>query len=67
MWARLEAAKLASPLAKVLQARMWARQDELIDGGMPVTDARELAERETWSRKTFRKIAIRNRSPESPR
>src|SRR5687767_3142541 len=46
MWARLEAAKLANPLAKVLQARMWDRQGELIRGGMPVTDAREVAERE---------------------
>ena len=40
------AANLADPLAKVLQARMWLRQEELMRGGMPVTDAREQAERE---------------------
>lgn len=46
MWARLSMAGLTTPLAYVLQARMWDRQAELIRGGMPVTDAREVAERE---------------------
>ena len=46
MWKRLEAVNLAEPLAKVLQARMWDRQEELLRGGMPVTDAREQAEKE---------------------
>lgn len=47
MWARLQAANLVDPLARVLQARMWARKAELMQGGLPVTDAREEAERET--------------------
>lgn len=46
MWTRLERAKLTEPLAKVLQARMWERKAVLVDGGMPMTDAREMAERE---------------------
>lgn len=46
MWKHLEAANLADPLAKVLQARMWDRQEELLRAGMPVTDAREQAEKE---------------------
>lgn len=46
MWRNLTAMRLTNPLAKVLQARMWARQEELLRGGMPVTDAREQAERE---------------------
>ena len=47
MWARLEAIKLADPLARVLQAQMWARKKELMLAGLPVTDAREEAEKET--------------------
>lgn len=46
MWARLQAASLTGPLATVLQARMWDRQEELLKQGVPVTDAREVAERE---------------------
>lgn len=46
MWAQLTASNLADPLAKVLQARMWDRQAELLKAGLPVTDAREQAERE---------------------
>lgn len=46
MWDSLTAAQLTNPLAKVLQARMWDRQEELLRGGMPVTDAREQAEKE---------------------
>lgn len=46
MWRRLEQANLADPLAMVLQARMWGRKHELMKSGMPVTDAREVAERE---------------------
>lgn len=46
MWRRLTAAQLAQPLAMVLQARMWKRQEDLMRGGLPVTDAREVAERE---------------------
>lgn len=46
MWRRLRAARLTDPLAYVVQARMWAQQEELMRGGMPVTDAREQAERE---------------------
>lgn len=46
MWANLQRAMLAEPLAYVLQARMWDRQEELIAAGLPVTDAREQAEKE---------------------
>jgi hypothetical protein len=46
MWRRLEAAGLTQPLAMVLQARMWDRQEELLRAGLPVTDAREQAEKE---------------------
>ena len=46
MWASLTSAGLTQPLAKVLQARMWVRQEELLREGMPVTDAREQAEKE---------------------
>lgn len=47
MWRRLQQHQLADPLAKVLQARMWARKKDLMESGLPVTDAREQAERET--------------------
>ena len=47
MWARLQRLKLTDKLAYVLQQRMWARQEELMRAGLPVTDAREQAERET--------------------
>jgi len=47
MWGRLSEINLQAPLAMVLQARMWKRKAELMRAGMPVTDAREVAERET--------------------
>ena len=47
MWRRLESVGLTQPLAMVLQARMWDRQEELLRAGLPVTDAREQAEKET--------------------
>ena len=46
MWARLQQAGLADKLAFVLQQRMWTEMDSLMEGGYPVTDAREQAERE---------------------
>lgn len=46
MWERLSKANLVEPLAMVLQARMWARKKELMQAGLPVTDAREQAEAE---------------------
>lgn len=46
MWANLTKMHLAGPLAYVLQQRMWDRQKELLETGMPVTDAREQAEKE---------------------
>lgn len=46
MYRTLKAANLADKLAAVLQDRMWRRQNELMDAGYPVTDAREQAERE---------------------
>lgn len=47
MWASLsQVPGRAKALAWVLQHRMWTRQEELMRGGLPVTDAREQAERE---------------------
>jgi len=46
MWANLVANGLTDKMAFVVQERMWRRQEELLAQGMPVTDAREIAERE---------------------
>ena len=46
MWANLEALGLTEKMAYVAQERMWRRSDELLKQGFPVTDAREIAERE---------------------
>jgi hypothetical protein len=48
MWADLQAAgpRMAHKLAFVQQEKMWRRTDELMEGGLPFTDAREMAERE---------------------
>ena len=46
MWANLLAQGLTEKMAFVAQERMWRRQDELMSQGMPLTDAREQAERE---------------------
>ena len=46
MWSSLMAQGLTEKLAFVVQERMWRRQDELMQAGMPVTDAREQAERD---------------------
>lgn len=46
MWANLVKHNLTEELAFVLQERMWNRQKELMKAGYPVTDAREVAERE---------------------
>lgn len=43
---RLTKLKLLDDLAFVSQERMWRRAEELRKGGLPVTDAREQAERE---------------------
>lgn len=45
MWARLQRAELAEPLAFVVQERMWQERDALVKAGMAMTDAREQAER----------------------
>lgn len=45
MWANLSRAGLTTPLAYVLQERMWTEMDDLQRQGVPVTDAREQAER----------------------
>lgn len=49
MWARLTAVSASFPLdlATVLQQEMWDMQQQLMDSGMPYTDAQEQAERET--------------------
>jgi hypothetical protein len=47
MWAKLQKHPgRANSLAFVLQQRMWAREEELLRAGFPVTDAREQAEAE---------------------
>lgn len=46
MWTNLRRLMLTEQLAQVLLARMYARSKELREAGMPVTDAREQAERE---------------------
>ena len=46
MWRRLQYEGMGGLLARVLQQRMWAERDRLIEQGTPVTDAREQAERE---------------------
>ena len=46
MYRHLQGLMLLAPLAYVVQARMWDRQQELLESGMAVTDAREQAERE---------------------
>ena len=46
MMARLERFGMADDLAFVVQERMWRESDALEKAGYPVTDAREMAERE---------------------
>lgn len=46
MWARLQALKVAEEMAFVSQERMWQTARLYREGGMPVTDAREQAEKE---------------------
>ena len=45
MWARLSKQNLTETLAFLAQHRMWEEQDRLLAAGMPITDAREQAER----------------------
>jgi hypothetical protein len=45
MWARLSQQKMTETLAFLAQHRMWEEQDRLLAAGMPITDAREQAER----------------------
>jgi len=44
MWARLQRLQMGPMLAYVVQQRMWTEMDDLMDAGLPVTDAREQAE-----------------------
>lgn len=44
-WRKLQQAGIGAKLAFVLQERMWQEQASLIKSGMPVTDAREQAEK----------------------
>lgn len=46
MWERLTRLGIADEMAFVAQAKMWDRSKELREAGMPMTDAREQAERE---------------------
>lgn len=46
MYRDLQQANLTDKLAYVLQQRMWDRRDQLMEAGLPVTDAREQAEAE---------------------
>ena len=45
MWASLKAAGVADEAAFLAQQRMWEEQALLIETGVPVTDAREEAEK----------------------
>ena len=42
---QLKTLGIVTQAATVMQARMWKERDDLIAEGMPVTDAREIAER----------------------
>lgn len=44
MYLRLRTQGVLDAMAYVAQQRMWAEQEMLMKGGMPVTDAREQAE-----------------------
>jgi hypothetical protein len=46
MWASLTSAGVAQEAAFVAQQKMWEEMDNLLKAGMPVTDAREQAERQ---------------------
>lgn len=46
MWAQLQRLGVTDKAAFVAQENMWRRRQELLDSGYPVTDAREVAERE---------------------
>ena len=46
MYLRLRTQGVLEAMAFVCQQRMWAEQAMLVKGGMPVTDAREIAERD---------------------
>jgi hypothetical protein len=45
MWARLSQQKMTETLAFLAQQRMQEERDRLLEAGMPITDAREQAER----------------------
>ena len=45
MWARLSQQKMTETMAFLAQHRMWEERDRLLAAGMPITDAREQAER----------------------
>jgi hypothetical protein len=45
MWARLQTQNLSETMAFLAQQRMWEERDRLVEAGMPITDAREEAER----------------------
>ena len=45
LWANLSRVGLTTPLAYVLQERMWQEVNEQLRQGVPLTDAREQAER----------------------
>lgn len=46
MVAELERQGILDDLAYVSQERMWQEMDRYLEGGLPVTDARELAEQD---------------------
>lgn len=56
--ARLDKEKMLDDVAFVSQQRMWRTMQMYLDGGMPVTDAREQAEREH--------LALTDDDPETP-
>ena len=47
MWAKLQRLGLTDKMAFYCQQQMWQMRDDLLEAGYPITDAREVAERET--------------------
>jgi len=46
MYRELNVLGILEAMAYVSQERMWLEQERLVEAGMPITDAQELAERE---------------------
>lgn len=58
MWERLAQAGITHELACVLQERMWNRQEQLIQAGIPANDARQVAEREHLMLESEKEVVV---------